>query len=39
MYSINPDSILGSWMSEGWRFRLEIIAEDGGYSDLLAKGL
>jgi uncharacterized protein (DUF2147 family) len=39
MNSIYADDILGSWMSEGWRFRLEISVKNGVYSGVLAEGL
>jgi uncharacterized protein (DUF2147 family) len=39
MGNTSADAIVGSWMSDGWRFRLEIAPKDGGYSGFLAEGL
>lgn len=39
MMNTHADAIVGSWMSDGWRFRLEIQREDGGYAGYLAEGL
>ncbi|WP_304224382.1 DUF2147 domain-containing protein [Gracilinema caldarium] len=39
MNTIPADAILGSWMTEGWRFRVDIVAEADGYAGYLTEGL
>ncbi len=39
MNVVLADAIIGSWMTEGWRFRVDIVAEGEGYAGYLSEGL
>ena len=39
MCALQADTIVGSWMSDGWRFRLDIERHDDVYAGILAEGL
>ncbi len=39
MNELHADDIIGSWMSDGWRFRLDIARSGETYGGILAEGL